>query len=56
MNARPLQDGKLNDNEGNREERPGRFLITSAPIGQHVKMFRQLKTPPDHVKERVYPK
>ena len=27
-----------------------------APIGQHLKMFRQLKTPPVHVKERVYPK
>ena len=65
VNARPLQDVKLNHDhynmrlshdEGNREERPGRFLITRAPIGQHVKMFRQLKTLPGHVKERVYPK
>ena len=56
VNARPLQDVKLNHDEGNREERPGRFLITRAPIGQHVKMFRQLKTPPGHVKERVNPK
>ena len=56
VNARPLQDVKLNHDEGNREERPGRFLITRAPIGQHVKMFRQLKTPPGHVKERAYPK
>ena len=56
VNARPLQDVKLNHGEGNREERPGRFLITRAPIGQHVKMFRQLKTPPGHVKERVNPK
>ena len=56
VNARPLQDVKLNHGEGNRKERPGRFLITRAPIGQHVKMFRQLKTPPGHVKERVYPK
>ena len=56
VNARPLQDVKLNHDEGNREERPGRFLITRAPIGQHVKMFRQLKTPAGHVKERVYPK
>ena len=56
VNARPLQDVKLNHDEGNREERPGRFLITRAPIGQNVKMFRQLKTPPGHVKERVYPK
>ena len=56
VNARPLQDVKLNHDEGNREERPGRFLITRAPIGQHVKMYRQLKTPPGHVKERAYPK
>ena len=56
VNARPLQDVKLNHDEGNREERPGRFLITRAPIGQNVKMFRQLNTPPGHVKERVYPK
>ena len=56
VNARPSQDVKLNHDERNREEGPGRFLITRAPIGQHVKMFRQLKTPPDHVKERVYPK
>ena len=47
---------KLNHDEGNREERPGRFLITMAPIGQHVKMFRQVKAPPGHVKERAYPK
>ena len=56
VNARPLQDVKLNHDEGNREERPGRFLVTRAPIGQHVKMFRQLSSPPGHVKERVYPK
>ena len=56
VNARPLQDVKLNHDEGNREERLGRFLITRAPIGQHVKIFRQLKTPPGHVKERAYPK
>ena len=36
VNARPLQDVKLNHDEGNREERPGRFLTTKAPIGQHV--------------------
>ena len=56
VNARPLQDVRLNHEEGNREERPGRFLTTRAPIGQHVKIFRQLTTPPGHVKERVYPK
>ena len=56
VNARPLQDVKLNHDEGNREERLGRLLITRAPIGQHVKMFRQLKTPPGQVKEKAYPK
>ena len=56
VNARPLQDVKLNHDEGNREERPGRFLITRAPIGQHVKISRQVKAPPGHVKERAYPK
>ena len=56
VNARPLQDVKLNPDEGIREERPGRFLTTRAPIGQHVKMFRQVKAPPGHVKERAYPK
>ena len=56
VNARPLQDVRLNHDEGNREKRPGRFLTTRAPIGQHVKMFRQLTTPPGHVKERIYPK
>ena len=53
VNARPLQDVKLNHYEGNREEGPGRFLTTRTPIGQHVKMFKQLKTPPGHMKERV---
>ena len=56
VNARPLQDVRLNHGEGNREERPGRFLVTRAPIGQHVKMFRQVSSPPGHVKERIYPK
>ena len=56
VNARPLQDVRLNHDEGNREERPGRFLTTRAPIGQQVKIFRQLTTPPGHVKERRYPK
>ena len=56
VNARPLQDVRLNHDEGNREERPGRFLVTRAPIGQHVKMFRQVSSPPGHVKKRIYPK
>ena len=53
--GRPLQDVKLNHDEGNRKERPGRFLKTRAPIGQHVKLFRQIKAPPGHVKEEAYP-
>ena len=56
VNARPLQGVKLNHDEGNREERPGRFLTTRAPIGQHVKKFRQVKAPPGNVKEKAYPK
>ena len=56
VNARPLQDVRLNHDEGNREEGPGRFLVSRAPIGQHVKMFRQLSSPPGHVKDRIYPK
>ena len=56
VNGRPLQDLRVNHDEGNREERPGRVLTTRAPIGQHVKMFRQVKAPPGHVKERAYPK
>ena len=56
VNARLLQDVRLNHDEGNREKKPGRFLVTRAPIGQHVKMFRQLSSPPGHVKDRIYPK
>ena len=56
VNARLLQDVRLNQDEGNPEERPGRFLTTRAPIIQHVKMFRQVIAPPGHVKERAYPK
>ena len=50
VNARPLQD------EGNREERPGRFSTTRAPIGQHVKIFRQLTTPPWSCEGKSVPK
>ena len=56
VNARPFQDVKLNHDEGSREERPGSFLTTRAPIGQYVKVFRQVKAPTGHVKERAYPK
>ena len=56
VNARALQDVNLNHDEVKREERPGRFLTTRTPIGQHVKKFRQVKAPHGHVKERAYPK
>ena len=56
VNIIPLQDVRLNHDKGNREKRPVRFLVTRAPIGQHVKMFKQLSSPPGHVKERIYPK
>ena len=56
VNARPLQDVRLNHDEGNRQERPGKFLVTRAPIGKHVKMFRQLSSPPGHMKDSIYPK
>ena len=56
VKARPLQDVRMNHSEGNREERPGRFLTTRAPIGQHVKLIKQVRAPPSHVKERAYPK
>ena len=56
VNARPLQDVKLNHDERKREETPGRFLTARAPLGQHVKMFRQIRAPPGHVKKRAYPK
>ena len=56
VNARPVQNVRMNHSEGNREERPGRFLMTTEPIGQHVEMFEQVRAPPSHVKERAYPK
>ena len=31
-------------------------MTTRAPIGQHVKMFKQIRAPLCHVKERAYPK
>ena len=54
VNARPLEDVKLNHGEGKRAERAGRFLTTRAPIGQRVKMFRQIKASRGLVKERAY--
>ena len=41
VNARPLQDVRMNPGEGNREERPGRFLTIRAPIGQHAKILNK---------------
>ena len=56
MNARPEQDVKMNHSEQNREEIPGRISTTRAPTEQHAKMFKQVRAPPDHVKERACPK
>ena len=53
VNARPFHDVRLKHDEGNREESQGRFQTTRAPIGQHVKMLRQVTAPPGHVKERT---
>ena len=53
VNARPLRDVRLNHEEGNRVERPGRLLTTGAPTGKGVKMFRQLRAHADYVKERA---
>ena len=56
VNARPLQNVRMNHFEQNKEERPERFLTTSAPTGQNVKMFKEEQAAPAHVKERAYPK
>ena len=44
----------MSHGKGNREERPGRLLTTRAPIGQHVKMFKQVRASPFQVKKRAY--
>ena len=56
VNAIPLQDVRMNYNEQTREDRPGRFLTSRAPTGQQVKMFKQVRALPAHVKERAFPK
>ena len=56
VNARPLQDVRMNHSEGNREERPGRLLTIRATIGHHVKIFKQMLAPPSLVEGRSYPK
>ena len=53
VNARPLQDVRMNHGKQNWEERPGRFLTTRASIRQHLKMFKQVQTPSSHVKKRL---
>ena len=56
VNARHLQDVRMKYSEQNREERPRRFWTTRAPTGQHVKMSKQKRVPPAHMKERAFPK
>ena len=56
MNARPLHDVRMNHSKQTREERPGRFLTSRAATGKQVKMFKQVRAPPTHVKERAYSK
>ena len=51
VNARPLQVVRKNHGEQTREERPRRFLTIWAPTGQHVKMFKQVRSPPDYPKQ-----
>ena len=48
VNARPLQDVKLNHSEGNREDWPGRFLKTRTTEAN--------TSTPRYVEDRAYPK
>ena len=61
VNARPLQDVRLNHDEGNREERPGRFLVTWAlinifahgsPIDGSIRREGSTR-PPEHESDEV---
>ena len=52
----PLHDVGMNHSKQTREERPGIFLTNRAAAGKQVKMFKQARAPPTHVKERAYPK
>ena len=45
VNARSLHHVKLNHGKVNREERPGRFLTTRAPIGQQENAQANTSTP-----------
>ena len=56
VNARPLQNVRMNHSEQTRGERPRRFLTSREPKGQQVKMFKQVRVTPAHVKERAYSK
>ena len=55
VNARPLLEVRKNRSEQTREEIPGRFLTKRVPTGNMSKMFKQVLSPPTHVKERAYP-
>ena len=46
----------MNHSEQKVKERAGNYLTSRATTGQHVKMFKQVRAPPAHVKERAYPK
>ena len=47
---------KKNHEEKHKDDRRGRFISKRAPHGQHVKMLKQMKTPPAHGREeRTYP-
>ena len=55
VNAKTLQDLKKNHEEKPKDDRHGRFISEKALIGQLVKMFKQVKAPPAHVREeRTY--
>ena len=56
VSARALQDVRKNHSKQTREERPGRFSKKRAPTGQHNKMLKQVRAPPNHVKKRAYTK
>ena len=56
VKARPLRDRRKNHSEQNGEERAGKYSTSRAPTAQHVKMIKQVRSPPAHVKERAYPK
>ena len=42
--------------EAGKSEKRREALKKRTPTGQHVKMFKQVRAPPAHVRERAYPK